>query len=434
NTKRKIIRYFMLVAFFITLLSSVNYLRVSIGINEWAVHFLRDNQLISLTLAVLLIASFIFLIYHLSHFLKVMYVFLLIISPFALINFAQTSWKLGLESVAQPNIKSRQIQNVNKNTQKESNRVVVLIFDELDQVLTFLDRPDNVDLPAFDKFRKQSVFAENSEETSGATQDAIPSMLTGRLLKETKILSRKELLIQRVNSDEFEKISESSTLFSEAASKGYAIGIAGYYLPYCRLFAGHYNKCTALSMGTTQVIKDQDLQEIMIDQLYSMVPNYRRRNARKTLDYLSKELSVLSVDAGLDLVYGHVSVPHGPNIYDRKNEKFTYFNTQPEGYFGNLVLADKFLEKIRLEMEKHGLWESSTVIVTSDHGWRHVKLINRERDYRVPFLVKLPSQTKNVIYKPNFSSTVLKELILNLLGGEISNTEEVINFLNLNKD
>jgi hypothetical protein len=430
RSEKRLIRFFLAISFFISCLLSVNYFRVSVGVNEWAVHYLRDNKLVMVLLVLSLITVFIFIIFKISYLFKTLYFLFLILSPFAIINIAQTSWALAME------ILDREVQVLDKtefvktvNSSKRTYRTIFLIFDELDQVLTYLDRPDSIDLPAFDKLKNQSVFAVNGKESSGATIKAIPSILSGHILHDVKILNGSNILIQKEKRGNFEKLSDAETIFSEAYREGYTLGIAGFYHPYCRIFLKFFNKCKALGMNTVQVASEQNLYETIVDQLFSVLPIYNRRNGNKALDLLSSEILRLVADKELDLVYGHLSVPHGPNIFDRKTNKITYFNINPKGYFGNLILADRLLGNIRKKMEQIGIWDSSTIVVTSDHGWRHIKLINRKRDYRVPFLVKLPGQKRTVTYEPEFSNVISKDLILRLLGKKMTSPKSVIDFL-----
>ena len=57
-------------------------------------------------------------------------------------------------------------------------RIVWLIFDELDQTLTFAHRPASVRMPEFDRFRQKSFYATDAESPAPWTIRSIPSRLS----------------------------------------------------------------------------------------------------------------------------------------------------------------------------------------------------------------------------------------------------------------
>ena len=125
---------------------------------------------------------------------------------------------------------------------------------------------------------------------------------------------------------------------------------------------------------------------------------------------------------------------HGPDIFDRTANSLTYLNTSKVGYFDNLVLADRFLGEIKSAMKKAGLWETTTVLITSDHEWRHVRLYDGKRLRKLPYLLKMPNQQNELIFEGKFSPMlVTKELILKLLAGKLPNEHAVIRWLESQK-
>jgi arylsulfatase A-like enzyme len=127
-----------------------------------------------------------------------------------------------------------------------------------------------------------------------------------------------------------------------------------------------------------------------------------------------------------DFVYAHVSVPHGPNIWSSASQDFTFFNLRKDGYFENLELADRLLGELRRALEGAGLWETTTVVATADHGWRHVDLIGERRDHRVPLLVKFPGQHARFdVSETVDAATTVKRIVLGALSGEISSPAEL---------
>ena len=84
---------------------------------------------------------------------------LIIFSPFALLTLGQASWK-AIESFGENTLMpNRTKMEVLDKPVSKLQRVIWILFDELDLRLAFINRPDNVNLPEFDQFRSQSLFA-----------------------------------------------------------------------------------------------------------------------------------------------------------------------------------------------------------------------------------------------------------------------------------
>src|SRR5207249_2849325 len=85
-------------------------------------------------------------------------------------------------------------------------------------------------------------------------------------------------------------------------------------------------------------------------------------------------------------------------------------------YIDNLRLVDRTMAELRRAMEATGTWDRTTVLVTSDHWWRHelwrqAGELAREEvpfaskvDHRVPFILKLAGQREAVTYEPELST------------------------------
>ena len=76
-------------------------------------------------------------------------------------------------------------------------------------------------------------------------------------------------------------------------------------------------------------------------------------------------------------------------------------------------------------MEQSGTWDSTTVIVTADHGWRETQIVGRKHDGRVPLLIKVAGQDQHRQYDGTFSILVLKDLTLDFLRGQINSNQEI---------
>jgi hypothetical protein len=214
-------------------------------------------------------------------------------------------------------------------------------------------------------------------------------------------------------------------LFSQARQAGFNTAMVGWFLPYCRLFGQSLNRCFWESMDTRVSDFQPDLATSLRSQLRSLSPLEVRQRHVERYRAMLEEAKQAVADPKLGLVVLHLAVPHEPAIYRRDLGELTLFNFRPDWYFDNLALADRTLGVLREEMERTGLWDASTVLVTSDHSLRWYAMLDQTVDPRVPFLVKLAGQQQEVAYHAPLRSLVAHDLALAVLRGELSQPEEV---------
>jgi arylsulfatase A-like enzyme len=107
----------------------------------------------------------------------------------------------------------------------------------------------------------------------------------------------------------------------------------------------------------------------------------------------------------------HVPAPHPPYFYDRKTGRMDARSSSPERYYDQLALVDRSLGELRAAMKREGVWDTTAVILSSDHWLRGTPLKGKKMDYRVPFLVKLPGERHGTVLNEAFNTVVTKNLI-----------------------
>ena len=415
-----------------------NSIRLSLGVQENTLHWVLDNPVVSCILAAVACAVLVVLFRFRSNVIKAAYGLLLLLCPSALFNIGYSSWLCVHALASESDTAKTSIATAAETSTAPTpqQRVLWLIFDELDLRLTFAERPPDIQLPEFDRFRAQAVHTTGAETISSSTLTAIPSLTLGYKVVRAWPKGRSRLRVGRAEESEAGEgvvWGDVSTVFSEARLLGARTSILGIYHPYCRIFPHDYVECNAFSLGTIEVERSTSLSNAVIAQLFSLTPAHRRRGAIITYSRMLEVLKRTSADPEIDFLYSHVSVPHGPNIYDRRSEAFTMFNVSKDGYFDNLVLTDIFLGEIRAAMEGAGLWESTAVFITSDHDWRHVYLYDGKRTRIVPYLVKMPGQTDPLEYDEPFSPVISKDMVLAILKGDLRSPEAVVEWLDAHR-
>ncbi len=149
-----------------------------------------------------------------------------------------------------------------------------------------------------------------------------------------------------------------------------------------------------------------------------------------------KEARRVVANPQLDLIVVHWNVPHPPSIYDRSTQRLrdSLINVTDTSYADNLVLTDHTLGLIRRDLEASGRWDSTILIVSSDH-WLRKSLWRYEGDvdHRIPFMLKLAGQKKGVTYEESFNTVLTGDLVLAILRGEITSADGVVTWLDRNR-
>lgn len=165
------------------------------------------------------------LIYRRQRLIKVSAIILLITSPFVGITFTQaaTQWfryqsgKQFLDSTA-PRLHKEGV---------SSRRIFWLIFDEMDFRLSFIDRPDTLKLPEFDRLRQESIFAENAYPPGNVTETSLPALINGRRVSRVNRISPHELLLANGANNKEVPWSTQPNVFSRARTMNFNAGLIG---------------------------------------------------------------------------------------------------------------------------------------------------------------------------------------------------------------
>jgi len=147
-----------------------------------------------------------------------------------------------------------------------------------------------------------------------------------------------------------------------------------------------------------------------------------------------------AVDTDLDLIFVHSPAPHPPGIYDRVTNQFSLQSRN--GYIDNLKLVDRTVGDLRNAMERSGIWDQTTVIISADHWWRtemwsrgpfwtrEDAIVSGDKmDHRIPFLVKLAGQREQLTYPAGFNTVITHDLVLALMSGEVASPSGVASWL-----
>jgi len=299
-------------------------------------------------------------------------------------------------------------------------RVIWLVFDEMDQRLTFGQRPPNLQLPELDRLRSQALYASNVHSPGRETLLCLPSLISGKIATRYKAIRANELMLTFQDEKQPVLWSTQPNLFTAAREAGFSTALVGWYLPYCRVFPDMLTTCSWAAFGDPADARMNTLSGTMLHQLVSILPLSSRVDHIREYETVLEQAKKAVSDPALDLVLVHLPVPHGPAIYERRTSDFTVYADRTDWYLDNLALADKALGELRSSMESAGVWESTTVLLSADHPLRRSRTYDRKADSRVPFLLKMAKHSESVTYEATFNNIVTRDLLLAVLHGELS--------------
>jgi len=318
---------------------------------------------------------------------------------------------------------------------KHPNRVVWFVFDTLEQRSGFTQRHPSVKMPALDRFWNESFVANNAYPPGVSTMFSISSYLTGTKFTAAAPLNGVDMMVRIKGREEKIPFSTMPNIMDEARSKGHTTGIVGWHHPYCRLLRRSLDKCSYHSLN--QMRRHHPTGKLKADMgvfLSQVIPSKKKYPSIEGFHQLFADAKSFATDPNLSLSFLHFGLPHKPWIYDRKTKKVRYLGEWPQslkGYWGNLELTDKSFGEIREAMEQKGLWENTTVIVTSDHWWwfghpeNQVYQPDGKTDFRIPLIIKLPHQKQHVRFDPSMNTVLLPFLVMDVLEGRVENIEDL---------
>jgi len=345
--------------------------------------------------------------------------------PFLPIMVLQASWRVAHEPPL-PLVAGRI-----HSSSPAPTRFVWIIYDEADwRYIDPRTRPTGLQLPELDRMMSESLWADNAIQSGIQTASAIPSLMYGQPV-EIGLFHGTGLLVTADDQNKPVDWIKESSVFSWVRSQGWDATIVGWYIPYCRVLAPVLSDCYWESIDTRVRGFEPSLSTSLGSALRSLWPLEDRQRHVLRYDRLLRESIEDATDPTLSLVLLHLPVPHEPAIYDRSSGHLTIFNFARDWYLDNLALGDRNLADIRRAMEQAGVWDRSTLLVTSDHALRWYADWNEQSSPRIPYMVKLAGQKHGLEYHNRFHTLLTRELIQACLLGQIRTTDELRAWLDL---
>jgi len=357
---------------------------------------------------------------------------LLALLPFCAYTFAASAYR-----IANPIILTDKQTTILPNAKPP--RVLWIIFDEWDQGLTFDNRPAGLDLPALDRLRVESFYAQNALPPADSTLVSMPSLIQGRAVHKATAVDSQTLTLQYTDGST-QRFGDPPNLFADLRGSGLNAAIYGWYLPYCRVLGEYLADCWWREVDWPTLIADSSFGPALIHQLrgqfetgqYSpfgaSLSTQKHASSFQTLLERAKQAAG---NPNLQLTLVHFDVPHTPYIYDRSSGQMSTKILRPD-YTDALALVDKTIAELRSHMEQAGVWDSVVLLLSADHFYRASPLVNSVRDHRVPFLVHFPGEKSGVQYAASFNTVLTYGLIEAVLHSQLTSAASAGDWLDQN--
>jgi hypothetical protein len=359
---------------------------------------------------------------------------LLILAPLIPLNFGQALWRVARYDATE----FRDAAPAPPLGQKRMPRVLWVILDDWDLRLTFLDRPARIQLPELDRLRRESFYAANAHPPGPETPISLPALITGRPVSKVEQRGPAELILRHGEGKPETSWNKEPNVFDAARAAGFDTALVGYFHPYCRVIPSGLTHCEWWYMSRQYNSMGRTLGELIPNQTRSLFEtslfslfgqSLTTSDHARTYHGMMASALAVATNPAYGLVFVHLGCPHPPHAFNSRTGRFDLKNSAIQGYADSLVLADRTVGEIRRALERAGMWDTTTVLVSTDHSYVSAEAFDGKYDPRIPFLLKMAGPTSAIDYKPEFNTLLTGDLLLAVLRREVSTPEDAARWI-----
>ncbi|MGA2205872.1 MAG: sulfatase-like hydrolase/transferase [Terracidiphilus sp.] len=261
-------------------------------------------------------------------------------------------------------------------------RLVWILFDELAYKPVFETRDASLSLPNFDRLRSRSTLYTDVTPIDYHTDVVVPSLLLGRVLRGATYTASKQYLVRTSDSPHWQPFDVNASLFGLAKQHGVTTSVAGWYIPYCPIFAGTVTECywsnDDTEAGDAPSFNDsfaenawfplRTLAEELVapPKALADVARWKSLSHAASARDISQHAFTALATSHADVIYLHFPAPHPPPFWDRNTHTFAAGGS----YLDALDYSDRLLGQILDVLQAQPRWPATTLIVQGDHSWR----------------------------------------------------------------
>ena len=321
-------------------------------------------------------------------------------------------------------------------------RIVWLLFDELSYDQVFDHRWPGLDLSNFDRLRSQSVTFSDMRPDGYYTERIIPSLFLGKPIFDARSTQAGDLLFQSTKGASWQNFDPNATLFSDARRAGWTTGISGDYNPYCRMLRNQLDTCAQrLIVFGEHLSRDKSTWQNFTAPVEANLARAQHKpfepapsQAQIFANMIDSARSLVTDDT-IDFAFVHLYLPHPPGFYDRKTGRVLVGGS----YIDNLALADRSLAGLLQALAQTPSASQTTLIVSSDHGWRvgiwrhafgwtgedELASGHGRFDPRPVLIVRFPGETSSATVSRAVPLLSLHDMIQHMLAGQLGDPQQL---------
>jgi len=311
---------------------------------------------------------------------------------------------------------------------QEPRRLIWVLFDEWDQTVLFDRRPKELQLPVLDALVKESVVVSSAYAPAKSTIVSVPSLLQGRQLAGAFGTRDSRLQVQLPGETGWQNFRDGESIVTDVLAMPASAVVLGWYHAYDRILPeSPLLKARSYGFPAFEGIRGEGITRTLLAQFaYLALPIYGRMQSRELHLRLHAEALLAVADSDVRFVFLHYGIPHAPGIYDtRKRDLTISLSSEHRGYVGNLALVDKTLGELLATLERSGLRDKTSLILTSDHWWRTAPWVSAGQGYPVPLIIQVRKGDQGARVDAPFATTSLRSIARALLVGELDDNRKV---------
>ncbi len=320
-------------------------------------------------------------------------------------------------------------------------RVLWIVFDDWDQRLTFENPAAAPPVPTLASLSDRSFAATRALAAQSpipvinmATANAIPSLLYGKLLLTSETDDPATRRLQFAGIRQPVVLGSGDNVFARIRSQGWNSAIAGWYLPYCRIFAPQltgcywdvrYDQAQSASASTLHAAIDETRMLFETDMYSPFGISLVSTRHFEEYEALVAAARRYAADPTIALAFIHFNIPHTPYFYNPEIGRSDRRDHRDDLYIDALKWVDRAVGEILTSVNQAGLEAKTAIILSSDHPARPVL----PTDPHVPFIVHLPGEKAGLVSVQEFSTLGTADLALAIAKGEIQTPFEIEKFM-----
>jgi hypothetical protein len=287
--------------------------------------------------------------------------------------------------------------------QKRCAPVLAFLFDELSYSYIYEGSEVRRAFPALQRFASTATNHAAVSAPARETLFSLPAFLAARRPVPVQIAGRSVIeMLPNGHGARFDAAAPDG-LFGTARRLGFTTEMAGYYFAYCDLLGASVDVCRSFSFYNTATAADgfSPIHPLLTTLIlwprqfpFGLFKNRPFAIHQRQLVEEATAFALRPVPTDRPIFrFVHFSVPHLPFAFDRDgyNPPFDPLRTAPDSaYVRQTAFVDRLLERLLAPLRRSGQFDSTAIVVLSDHGYRFK---GSERDpLQIPFIAKRAGQ------------------------------------------